>query len=95
MARSSPSGRRTRRTRRLLVISIEVVLLFGQVAVSLPLMALTIAASVILYPIERSGGEAALRLPIMVNDAMNRFRLRLAGEPRVLRGDLPTISARR
>ena len=95
MASSSSSRRRTRLTRQLLVIAIEVVLLLGQIAVSLPLMALTIAASVILYPIERSWGEAALRLPIMANDAMNRFRLRLAGEPRVLRGDLPTISARR
>ena len=84
MARSSSSGRRTRLTRQLLVIAIAVVLLLGQIAVSLSLMAVTITASVVLYPIERSWCEMALRLPIMVNDAMNRFRLRLAGDPRMI-----------
>jgi hypothetical protein len=70
---------------KMLIIAIELVLLPVQIALTLPLMLLGIAAGIILCLVRPAWGEKTMSMPIIINDVLSRLRLRIARDPRVAR----------
>jgi hypothetical protein len=73
--------------RKLLVLAVGAILLPTQIILTVCLLPLGVAAALILYPFRPGGAEKAIRMPIAVSDALRRFRLRIAGDPRASRYD--------